>query len=142
MKQEKFNELMKTGEFEQMFIENRINELLESDDLTKEQIDSLIQLGKDISKTELERRQKDLASQPGYEEYILSPLVAKILGTKTKKTKSVPEKTVEQTKKMKEHLVHAREYDEDACLPLWIGKVSTDHPTSRIKEVGTDPMDT
>ena len=45
-------------------------------------------------------------------------------------------------KKMKEHLVHAREYDEDACLPLWIGKVSTDHPTSRIKEVGTDPMDT
>ena len=45
-------------------------------------------------------------------------------------------------KKMKEHLVHAREYDEDACLPLWFGKVSTDHPTSRIKEVGTDPMDT
>ena len=102
MKQEKFNELMRTGVFEQMFIENRINELLNSGELTKEQIDSLIELGKDISKKELERRQKDLASQPGYEEYILSPMVAKILGTKTKKTKSVPEKTVDKTEKMKE----------------------------------------
>jgi hypothetical protein len=102
MKQEKFNELMKAGEFEKMFIDNRIGELLNSGDLTKEQIDSLIQLGKDISKAELERRQKDLESQPGYEEYILSPMVAKILGAKTKKTKSVPQKTVEKTKKMKE----------------------------------------
>ena len=102
MKQEIFNESMRTGEFEKMFKDNRIGELLNSGDLSKEQIDLLIQLGKNISKTELEKRQNDLASQPGYEEYILSPMVAKILGTKTKKTKSVPEKTVEKTKKMKE----------------------------------------
>ena len=42
-------------------------------------------------------------------------------------------------KKMKEHLVHAREYDEDACLPLWFGKVSTDYPTSRIRKWALTP---
>lgn len=79
MKKEIFNEMLRTGEFERMFEQNKINELLNSGDLDKKQIDVLIDIGKKLTKKELQRRQKDLARQPGYKEYILMPLIAKVI---------------------------------------------------------------
>jgi hypothetical protein len=79
MNQIKFDQMIKTGEFEKMFNENKINELLNGGDLTKKQIDALVKLGQKMSKEELQRRQNELAAQPGYKEHILTPLVAKVI---------------------------------------------------------------
>lgn len=79
MKKEIFDELMSTGEFEKMFEENRIKDILNSGDLSVKQIEKLVDLGRKISKKELEKRQRDLASQPGYKEFVLAPLIKKIL---------------------------------------------------------------
>jgi len=79
MKQHTFDQMMETGEFEKMFNENKINELLNSGELTKKQIDALVKLGQKMSKQELQKRQNDLAAQPGYREHILTPLIKKII---------------------------------------------------------------
>ena len=71
--------MLKSGEFEQMFNENKINELLSVGNLSKKQVDQLIELGKKISKNELKKRQLELSKQPGYKEHILVPLIQKIL---------------------------------------------------------------
>lgn len=79
MNQNTFDQMMETGEFEKMFNENKINELLEGGELTRKQIDALVKLGQKMSKQELQKRQKDLAAQPGYKEHILAPLIKKII---------------------------------------------------------------
>ena len=79
MKKEIFNEMLRTGEFERMFEQNKINELLNSGDLDKKQIDVLINIGRKLSKEELQKRQHDIAKQPGYKEYILTPLISKVI---------------------------------------------------------------
>jgi hypothetical protein len=79
MKKEVFDKMLNSGEFENMFKENKINDLLNDGSLSKEQIDKLINIGKKLSKDEILRRQRDLAKQPGYKEHILSPLIKKIV---------------------------------------------------------------
>jgi hypothetical protein len=79
MKKEVFDKMLNSGEFENMFKENKINDLLNDGSLSKEQIDKLIDIGKRMSKDEILRRQRDLAKQPGYKEHILSPLIKKII---------------------------------------------------------------
>lgn len=84
MKNEVFKQLLDSGEFETMFKENRINELLNSGDLSAKQLEQLVALGKKISKEELQSRQRDLARQPGYKEHVLTPLIKKILAEQKK----------------------------------------------------------
>jgi len=79
MEQKVFDSMLKSGEFEQMFNENKINELLSVGNLSKKQIDKLVELGKKLSKSELKKRQLELSKQPGYKEHILVPLIQKIL---------------------------------------------------------------
>jgi hypothetical protein len=82
MKKEIFDELMRNGEFERMIEDrksNEINELLNGGELSVKQIEKIIELSREVSKKEIEKRQRDLASQPGYREYILAPLIKKIL---------------------------------------------------------------
>ena len=79
MKNEEFNMMLNSGEFERMFNENRINDLLKNGSLSKDQIDKLVDLGKKMSKDEILRRQRDLARQPGYKEHVLTPLIKKII---------------------------------------------------------------
>jgi len=79
MEQKVFDSMLKSGEFEQMFNENKINELLSVGNLSKKQVDQLVDLGKKMSKSELKKRQLELSKQPGYREHILVPLIQKIL---------------------------------------------------------------
>ena len=79
MKKEVFDKMLNSGEFEQLFNENKINDLLRDGNLSKEQIDKLVDLGKKMSKDEILRRQRDLAKQPGYKEHVLTPLIKKII---------------------------------------------------------------
>jgi len=79
MEQKVFDSMLKSGEFEQMFNENKINELLSVGNLSKKQVDQLVDLGKKMSKSELKKRQLELSKQPGYKEHILVPLIQKIL---------------------------------------------------------------
>ena len=48
MEQKVFDSMLKSGEFEQMFNENKINELLSVGNLSKKQVDQLIELGKKL----------------------------------------------------------------------------------------------
>ena len=84
MKNEVFKQLLDSGEFETMFKENRITELLYSGELSALQLEQLVALGKKISKEELQSRQRDLARQPGYKEHVLTPLIKKILAEQKK----------------------------------------------------------
>ena len=84
MKNEVFKQLLDSGEFETMFKENRITELLYSGELSAKQLEQLVALGKKISKEELQSRQRDLARQPGYKEHVLTPLIKKILAEQKK----------------------------------------------------------
>jgi hypothetical protein len=87
MNELKFNRLLETGEFEKMFAENRINDLLNSGELTSKQMQRLVDLSKEMSKEELQRRQYELAKEPGYAEYVLAPLIRKIQEQQNKVTK-------------------------------------------------------
>jgi hypothetical protein len=86
MNDTKFNQMMESGEFEKMFAENKINELLSSGELSLKQIEKLVTLGKKMSKQEILKRQRELAKQPGYKEYVLGPLIKKIQAQQNKIT--------------------------------------------------------
>lgn len=96
MKKEVFDKMLNSGEFEQMFNENKINDLLKDGSLSKEQIDKLVDLGKKMSKEEILRRQRDLAKQPGYKEHVLTPLIKKIIAQQGRARDPITGKYIKQ----------------------------------------------
>jgi len=96
MKKEVFDKMLNSGEFEQMFNENKINDLLNDGSLSKEQIDKLVDLGKRMSKDEILRRQRDLAKQPGYKEHVLTPLIKKIIAQQGRARDPITGKYIKQ----------------------------------------------
>ena len=96
MKKEVFDKMLNSGEFEQMFNENKINDLLNDGSLSKEQIDKLVDLGKRMSKEEILRRQRDLAKQPGYKEHVLTPLIKKIIAQQGRARDPITGKYIKQ----------------------------------------------
>jgi len=96
MKKEVFDKMLNSGEFEQMFNENKINDLLNDGSLSKEQIDKLVDLGKRMSRDEILRRQRDLAKQPGYKEHVLTPLIKKIIAQQGRTRDPITGKYIKQ----------------------------------------------
>jgi len=114
MEQKVFDSMLKSGEFEQMFNENKINELLSVGNLSKKQVDQLIELGKKLSKNELKKRQLELSKQPGYKEHILVPLIQKILAEQGRIRDPKTGRYVKKTQQSSEEMDQEDEYLEDS----------------------------
>ena len=78
MKKSIFDELMRSGEIERMFKDNKINEFLNSGQLSENQLKEIREFSKKLSQEELERRQYEVATLPGWAESQLTPVIKKV----------------------------------------------------------------